>query len=166
MDNSDGVRKQLEVFRRDGAPRHQATPAAGLTDVSREGIAALVEAGFGDGAETLNVFDGPGFSVTHVWFKSGFPLYRHSHATDCLYQVVGGSVRFGTEVLEKGDGVFIPGGTPYTFEPGPEGVQIIEFRHEPIRGTVIMANNPAFWEKAVATVKDRRAVWSSEPRPF
>ena len=165
MDKSDAAPKQLKIFRHKESPRHKATPASGLTDVSRSGLAGLVEAGLGDGAETRILYEEPGFCVAWAWFKSGFPLYRHSHGPDCLYQVVGGSIRFGTEELGKGDGVFIPGGTPYTFQVGPEGAEIVEFRHEPISGTVVLANNPAFWEKAMEMVRGRREIWRSEPRP-
>jgi len=157
--------KQLVVYRQKDARRHKATPASGLSDISREGLAALAREGFGAGAETLILLEEPGFCLTYAWFKSGFPLYRHSHAPDCTYHVIGGSIRFGTEELCRGDGVFIPGGTPYTFQVGPQGAEILEFRHEPIRGTIVMANNPVFWERAIATVRANRDAWRTEQRP-
>lgn len=154
------------IFRRDDAPFHRpAGPPGGLSDVSRDGLARMTEAGIGEGAEARVLYSAPGFSVMYAWFKSGFPLFRHSHGPDCLYQVIGGSLRMGDEVLTKGDGFFIPAGSPYAFEVGPEGVEIIEFRHENIRDTVIQANNPAFWEKAVETVRSRRDEWRTESRP-
>jgi hypothetical protein len=155
------------IFRREDAPFHRpAGPPGGLTDVSREGLARMMgEAGVGEGAEARVLFSIPGFSVTYAWFKSGFPLFRHSHAPDCLYQVIGGSLQLGEETLRKGDGFFVPGGAPYAFQVGPEGVEILEFRHENIRDTVIRADNPAFWEKAVETIRARRELWRDEPRP-
>lgn len=155
------------VFRREDAPFHRpAGPPAGLSDVSREGLAQMLgEAGTGEGAEARVLFSAPGFSATYVWFKSGFPLFRHSHGPDCLYQVIGGSLQLGEETLRKGDGFFVPGGAPYAFQVGPEGVEIIEFRHENIRDTVIRADNPAFWERAVETIRARREVWREEHRP-
>jgi hypothetical protein len=154
------------IFRREDAPYHRpASPPGGLSDVSRDGLESMMEAGIGDGAEARVLFSAPGFSAMYVWFKSGFPLFRHSHGPDCLYQVIGGSLQLGDEVLRKGDGFFVPAGAPYAFQVGPEGVEIIEFRHEDIRDTVIQANNPAFWEKAVETIRTRREGWREEARP-
>jgi hypothetical protein len=155
----------IKVFRRDEGQPHRAGPQGGLTDVSRAGLARVFEAGLGEGAETRCLFEAPGFTLMYVWFKSGFPLYRHSHGPDCLYEVIGGSLQMGEDVLKKGDGFFIPAGTPYTFTVGPQGVEILEFRHEPIRDSVVRAHNPAFWDKAVETIRTRREAWSREPRP-
>ena len=140
------------IFRMDEARPHRPTqPPKGLTEVSAGGLQRFMDARMGDGTEALVLHEGPGFCLMYVRFKSGFPLFRHSHAPDCLYQVVGGSLQIGDQVLRKGDGFFVPAGTPYAYTAGPEGVEVLEFRHEPIRETVIQANNPAYWEKAVAT---------------
>ena len=155
----------VTIFRREAAPLHQAGPQGGLTEASRAGLAGLVEAGMAEGAESRVLFDEPGFSLMYVWFKSGFPLYRHSHGPDCLYQVIGGSVRLGEQLLRKGDGFFVPGGTAYSFEVGPDGVEILEFRHEHVRDTVVQGNSPAFWDNAIKTVEARRKQWRSETRP-
>jgi hypothetical protein len=155
----------LTLFRREEAPPHKPGPQGGLTDVSRAGLASLGEAGLGQGAESRVLFEAPGFSLMYVWFKSGFPLYRHSHGPDCLYQVIGGALHMGDDVLRKGDGFFVAAGTAYTFTVGSEGVEILEFRHEHIRDSVVQANNPAFWEKALETVTANRERWATEPRP-
>jgi len=160
-----GAAEGIRVFRRDEGQPHRAGPQGGLTDVSREGLARVFEAGLGEGAETRLLFEAPGFSLMYVWFKSGFPLYRHSHGPDCLYEVIGGSLQIGEDVLKKGDGFFIPAGTPYAFTVGPEGVEILEFRHEHIRDSIVQANNPAFWDKAVGAILARREAWRTEPRP-
>jgi hypothetical protein len=157
--------KGISIFRRDEARPHRPGPQAGLTDISISGLKALGEAGLGQGAESRVLFEAPGFSLMSAWFKSGFPLYRHAHGPDCLYQVIGGSLRLGDDELTKGDGFFIPAGTPYSFTVGPEGVEILEFRHEPLRDSVVMANNPAFWEKALETVIANAGRWRGEPRP-
>ena len=160
-----GAAGGIEVFRREDGPPHRPGPPGGLTDVSRQGLARVVEAGLGDGADTRVLFEAPGFSLMYVWFKSGFPLFRHSHGPDCLYEVIGGSLQLGEDVLKKGDGFFVPAGTAYAFTVGPEGVEILEFRHEHIRDTIVQANNPVFWDKAVETIRTRRETWSREPRP-
>lgn len=153
------------IFRREDAPHHRAAPPGGLTDVSREGLARVAAEGFGEGADARVLYSAPGFSLMYVWFKSGFPLYRHSHGPDCLYEVIGGSLQLGDDVLRKGDGFFVPAGSAYSFIVGPEGVEVLEFRHEPLRDSIVQANNPAFWEKAVETIRSRREAWRSEVRP-
>jgi hypothetical protein len=165
--NPEGARPAgFTVFRfAEGRQHMPGGPPQGLTEVSAAGLARLMETRMGGGAESRVLFETPGFSVMYVWFKSGFPLYRHSHGPDCLYEVIGGSLQMGEEVLRKGDGFFVPAGTPYAFTPGPEGVEILEFRHEPIRDTVIHANNPAYWDKAVETVAANAERWSTEARP-
>jgi hypothetical protein len=159
------ARAGITVFRLDEARPHQPGPTGGLTEVSKAGLASLVEAGLGEGAEAQVLFSAPGFSLMYAHFKSGLPLFRHSHGPDCLYEVIGGSLDLGGQVLRKGDGFFLPAGTPYAFVVGPEGVEILEFRHEPLRDTVIYANNPVYWEKAVETVRSRREIWRDEGRP-
>jgi redox-sensitive bicupin YhaK (pirin superfamily) len=154
------------IFRRDEAPHHQPSQATGITEVSGQGFQRLVEAGLGQGAESKVLFSAPGFNLLHVWFKSGFPLFRHSHGPDCLYQVVGGQIQVGDQVLKKGDGFFVPAGTHYTYIVGPEGCEVLEFRNEPLRDTDIQANNPVFWEKALEMVLAKQEQWKTEPRPL
>ena len=80
--------------------------------------------------------------------------------------MIGGSLQLGDETLNKGDGFFVPAGTAYTFKVGPEGVEILEFRTEHIRDTIVQAvNNPAFRDKAVETIRTRREQWRAEHGP-
>ena len=48
-----------------------------------------------------------GMSLVHVWFGANMPLFRHSHPRfgDCLYYIITGEVRLGSQVLGAGDGV-------------------------------------------------------------
>jgi quercetin dioxygenase-like cupin family protein len=74
--------------------------------------------------------EGPdGFSLVHVRFGPGFRLPRHSHSSDCLYYVVAGEAHMGSRVLKAGDGFFIVADAPYVYTAGPEGVEVLEFRH-------------------------------------
>ena len=34
----------------------------------------------------------------------------------------------GSQVLEAGDGFFVPSDAPYAYEAGPDGVEVLEFR--------------------------------------
>jgi quercetin dioxygenase-like cupin family protein len=75
--------------------------------------------------------EGPGgFSIVTVEFGPGFLLPRHSHSSDCLYYIVEGELVMGTRVLGAGDGFFLPADQPYAYRAGPQGVKLLEFRHQ------------------------------------
>jgi len=69
-----------------------------------------------------------GFSLVRARFNPGYKLPRHSHNSDCLYYVVSGSAIMGSQILGAGDGFFVRGDAPYTYEAGPDGVEVLEFR--------------------------------------
>jgi quercetin dioxygenase-like cupin family protein len=75
--------------------------------------------------------EGPGgFSLVTVEFGPGFLLPRHSHDSDCLYYIVAGELIMGTRTLGPGDGFFLPADQPYAYRAGPQGVKLLEFRHQ------------------------------------
>jgi hypothetical protein len=127
-------------------------------------LTELNEAGYDDGQTVKLLFSAPGFSLTYAWFKSGFPLPRHSHNFDCLYYIVAGSLALGTETLRAGDGFFVPGDAPYTYVPGPDGVEVLEFRHAE-RFNIKFMVAPSFWSRAVETVRAERSNWLRQHRP-
>lgn len=137
----------------------------GMTPQLEESFAKLGEAGIDEGQTVKLLFSAPGFSLTYAWFKSGFPLPRHSHNADCLYYIVAGSLTLGTETLGAGDGFFVPSDGAYSYVPGPEGVEVLEFRTADHFNIKFLAGNPAFWSKAIETVKAERSGWASQPRP-
>ena len=161
-------RSRFAIFRgRDGRGFDEvdamcAEPAA---PANLEGWPKLAEAGYNEGHETRLLFAAPGFSLTYAWFKSGLPLPRHSHNVDCLYYVVAGSLRMGTEELRPGDGFFVGADTPYAYVPGDEGLEILEFRSADRFSIKFLADNPAFWARAVQEAERRREGWGSEGRP-
>ena len=73
--------------------------------------------------------DEGGFSLVYAWFKPHFMLPRHSHSADCLYYVLSGNATLGSQELAAGDGFFVPAGAPYQYTAGPEGVEVLEYRH-------------------------------------
>lgn len=166
--DSDDDTAAFTIFR-----MKDARPEAGIPIMRYEpptptmiaGGERLRAAGVGAGSENRLLFSGGGYSLSYVWFKSGFPLPRHSHDTDCLYYIIAGSLRLGREALAAGDGFLLPGGTPYTYTPGPDGVEVLEFRSGGPFNIKLLANNPAFWDKALATVEDQRGAWQDQPRP-
>ncbi|MCI4592342.1 cupin domain-containing protein [Sphingobium sp. BYY-5] len=135
------------------------------TPVEMAGSIAAVEAGMLEGTRVTLLFSLPGISLTHAWFRSGFPLPRHSHDVDCLYYIVAGSLRIGTETLGKGDGFFVGADIPYAYVPGEQGVEVLEFRASDSFNIRLLANNPAYWTKMVESVESRRAGWKDEAPP-
>ncbi len=125
----------------------------------------LGEEGFMDGSQVKLLFQRPGMSLTYVWFKSGFPLPRHSHNADCLYFIVAGSLKIGVEELGPGDGFFIGVDVPYTYTPGENGVEVLEFRTSNHFDFKMLGNTPAWMEKAVEALRTHRGDWPGEKTP-
>jgi len=137
----------------------------GVTPELETAFATLGEAGIDEGQTVKLLFSAPGFSLTYAWFRSGFPLPRHRHDADCLYYIIAGSLALGTEILGAGDGFFVPADGAYTYVPGPEGVEVLEFRNAQHFNIKFMAANPAFWTKAAETVRAERPGWGVQARP-
>ncbi|HEX7752538.1 MAG TPA: cupin domain-containing protein [Novosphingobium sp.] len=140
------------------------TPA-GLTESQVEGSMRLIEAGMLEGSRIKLLYSRPGMSLTWCWFKSGFPLPRHSHSADCLYYVVAGTLRLGSEELGAGDGFFLGSDVPYTYVPGENGVEVLEFRTSDRFDIRVLADSPAYWDKALATLLAARPHWPDEAAP-
>ncbi len=163
---TEADQRRFQIFRGAEAPPLMMDEITGRSDISVEGMRKVREAGGLEGGEDVRVLlEIPGFSLTYAWFKSGYPLPRHSHKMDCAYYIVGGSLQLGPDVLGKGDGFFVPGGSPYTYTVGPEGVEVLEFRNDGCHDINVMATNATFWAKAAEALPASRARWPSEPRP-
>lgn len=164
----DSIGLPFTLFRaRDALDYEEAGVMHGtpVTTVEAEGSEALVRGGMLDGSAVKLMFSRPGLSLTHVWFKSGFPLPRHSHDADCLYVIIAGSLRIGTEELGPGDGFFVGKDVPYTYDPGPEGVEVLEIRTADSFDIKLKANNPAWWDKAAQRLEEHRPRWPDESPP-
>jgi mannose-6-phosphate isomerase-like protein (cupin superfamily) len=118
------------------------------------------------GAAAHTLLRTPTLDVSYAWFKSGFPLPLHSHDVDCYYLVIAGEMKVGTEVLGKGDGVFIPAGAPYTVTPGDEGVEFIEMRTSPDYDTHYRAKTDSYWDRVAETLRERKGIWAQEKAPY
>jgi len=127
-------------------------------------VEQCIEAGMLEGAENRIVFRGFGMSIIHIWFKQNYPLPRHSHDSDCLYYVIAGSLRLGTQELSAGDGFFIPANAPYAYTAGPDGVELIEFRSAESFDYRDLTGK-AFWERALRLTKENHAAWQQAHRP-
>jgi hypothetical protein len=155
----------FRIFRGAEAPPLVIANYQDMTPAITDGLVRLNQAGLGEGANVRTVFEMPGFSLTYAWLKSGFPLPLHSHEADCLYYITGGSLALGTEQLQKGDGFFVPANTPYTYKPGPQGVEVIEFRHHGCSDIKFRAKNSAYWDKTLREMDQLVARWRTEKRP-
>lgn len=159
---------KFQIFRHKDAPglvEAKCMTVEPYTPVQREGMDKVLAAGFLDGDDVRVLCDIPGFSLTHVWFKPGYPLPLHSHDVDCLYYIIAGEVRLGTEILGARDSFFIPSGVPYTYKPGPEGVELLEIRNKGHFNFVNLAKGATFWDKAAESVASNHENWKTIERP-
>ncbi|MEO7739855.1 MAG: hypothetical protein ABIS10_11260 [Novosphingobium sp.] len=124
-----------------------------------------MEAGYSLGQEARVVLRTPTLSILHIWNKPGYPTPLHSHDADCLYFLVGGSVRVGTEDLLPGDSFFIPAEMPYTYKVGPEGAEVLEIRQAGNWDLKLLAKNPAYFDKAVQAITANVEGWRTAKRP-
>lgn len=138
---------------------------AGVTPVIAAGIEAAQAAGAPDGDMVKLKFAVPGMSLTYAWFKSGYPLPLHSHNADCLYYIIAGSLQLGTETLGKGDGFFVGSDVPYFYTPGPDGVEVLEFRTADSFDIRFLGKTKAFWDKTAAAVTRERPGWAGQVPP-
>lgn len=162
---SDG---KMQIFRAADAPglmEAKCMTVEPFSPMQRAGMDKVMAAGYLDGDQVKVLVNIPGFSLTHVWFKKDYPLPLHSHDADCLYYIIAGSLRMGTETLGARDSFFLPSGVPYTYRPGPEGVELLEIRHATHFNFVNLAKGEAFWAKALATVEASRADWQAATPP-
>lgn len=158
----------MEIFRFAQAPALDETGHMDVADLNEEleaGIGGALEAGFAEGNVVKTLFSRPGFSLTYAWFKSGFPLPLHTHNADCLYYIVAGSLQLGTETLGAGDGFFIGAGKAYRYTPGPEGVEVLEFRSEEDFDIKFLARTLPAWAKISDAIRERRPGWETETPP-
>ncbi len=130
-----------------------------------EALTQFVHEGAGAGQEVSMAYSRPGFSLTKVWFKSGYPLPLHSHSGDCLYHITAGSIRVGKDVLGPGDGFFVESGVPYTYETGPEGAEVLEFRATDQMDIKFIAKGKTAWNRIIGKLRERRDIWAGESRP-
>ena len=165
-DSTDNAK--FQIFRAKDARSLEETDCMALpefTPVQIEGMMAMYGPDMARGDEVKVLFNIPGFSLAHVWFKKDYPLPRHSHNCDCLYYIIAGSLKLGTEELGPRDGFFLPAGVPYTYKPGPDGVELLEFRHATHFDFKLLGDTEAFWQRAVKTAQERNEEWRTAKMP-
>jgi hypothetical protein len=164
----DAVEHKMQIFRAAQAPKLME---AGVMEMppsdptQRAGLDELVKAGYLEGDEVRLLFNIPGFSLVYAWFKKDYPLLLHSHNADCMYYIIAGTLRLGTEELGRGDGFFVPAGARYKYRPGPDGVEVLEFRHATQFDIRNHSKGKAFYEQALQTVTSNLGSWRNAKRP-
>jgi mannose-6-phosphate isomerase-like protein (cupin superfamily) len=168
MSFEETVEQKMQIFRAAQAPKLMEAGVMDRPDsdpTQRAGLNALVKAGYLEGDETKLLFNIPGFSLVQTWFKKDYPLLLHSHNADCLYYIIAGAIRLGTEDLGPGDGFFVPAGARYKYRPGPDGVELLEFRHATHFDIQNYSKGAAFYEQALQTVTSNLENWRNSKRP-
>ena len=102
-----------------------------------------------------------GFSLVWSWFGPDYALPRHSHSADCLYYVARGEARLGNRVVGAGSGFFVPADAPYAYRAGPEGIEILEFRHA-TGFDMQISESAARWEAIVDGARAHADAWAQE----
>jgi quercetin dioxygenase-like cupin family protein len=168
MSEATNDTSKFQIFRAADAPGLMEAGCMSVEPFSadqRAGMDKVLEAGYLEGDNIKVLCNIPGFSLTHVWFKKGYPLPLHSHDADCLYYIISGSLRLGTEELGPCDSFFVPSNVPYTYKPGPDGVEVLEIRNAQQFNFVNLAKGAAFWDKAAETAAQNREDWKTAVRP-
>jgi hypothetical protein len=165
-ETEDAKTPGFAIFRaRDGFGLEQIMRAEPVSDIVAEGSQKVMAEGYDHGHEVKVLFALPGMSLVHLWFKSGFPLPRHTHDVDCLYYVLAGSLQIGDQELFAGDGFFIGAEAPYAYTAGEAGVEVLEFRASNDFNIRVLADNPAYWSRAAESVRGRSPAWRTERAP-
>jgi mannose-6-phosphate isomerase-like protein (cupin superfamily) len=166
MTDGDARRSGVRIYRAgdapsldqsDFGPKSDFGDYPELQDVTR----ALAEAG----PPTTRLLvkqtpDDGGFSLLYLYFKPNFPLFRHKHEDDCMYMVISGTAIMGNQTLHPGDCFFVPAYAPYYYTAGPEGVEVLEIRHNVDRFTTIYTSNPSGRaEEARAAIDANHDAW-------
>ncbi|HEX4180250.1 MAG TPA: hypothetical protein VHY32_05630 [Caulobacteraceae bacterium] len=160
--------RKIEIYRAaHGKHLREAMHFAPMDDVQMRGLMNLVKADYNDGNVVKVLFSSEALalSLTYAWFKQGFPLPRHSHSADCLYHVISGEMRYGSEVLMAGDGMFVPAGALYTFETGEGGVEFVEFR-KAATYDIIYQTTEKVWDRQLQQTKAKVEAWRLTEAPL
>lgn len=163
-------RRRMKVFHFASAPARgpETMEMVGIDESAIAGFKRLGEAGASAGGQDVKLLFSDAdleMSLNYAWFKKGYVLPKHAHNADCIYLVMAGELQMGTQVLRKGDGVFIPKGMAYTFDAGDEGVEVLEFRNKADVNFQLAKNDAGHWDKMVAATAKNAADWPQQIRP-
>lgn len=155
MESSD---RGISFFNLSDAPNLIGSGVISEMTVSGElSMEDVLAAGEG-GADSVVLFRGEGqsgFSLVLLRIEPGCKLPRHSHNADCLYYVVSGEAIMGRQIIRAGSGFFVKAGQPYAYAAGPDGVEVLEFRHA-TSVTMNITESQAGWVEVLARIQQRQ----------
>lgn len=162
-------KKGLTIFRAADAPEMGESGIGEAPTADPEVVEQMLAAGVQHGSAGIVPFRhaGPeGFSLVRIFFKPNYHSTRHTHDADCLYYIVAGEARLGNQVLGAGDGFFVPAGSPYQFQAGPEGFELLEFRNATHYDQQLVDDDPDRWRPVLDAAIENRDRWASMTAPF
>jgi hypothetical protein len=165
-----GPRRGISIFRAEEATPLLETDFMAMPRMTDEQVAVGAPEIYMDSAPGTDVRvavrqtpEQGGFSILHVWFKADYPVLRHIHDADCLYYIVSGSVVMGSQTLRTGDGFFVPEGSPYGYVAGPEGVELLEIRHNAWQFDIeLLEASAEKWGAMADTINSHREAWEAD----
>ena len=66
----------------------------------------------------------------------------------------------GSQVIEAGDGFFVPSDAPYAYEAGPDGVVVLEFRTRTSFGMQIPGGQLERWRRMAVVADENAEQWA------
>ena len=72
--------------------------------------------------------DPEGLELLEIYYPPNAAISVHAHVEDEIIYVVDGAIRLGNRVCGKGSSVFVARDTLYSFEAGPDGLHMVNFR--------------------------------------
>jgi quercetin dioxygenase-like cupin family protein len=163
------TRRKLEFFHFDEAPPLFESGMLSAPIEYPESVTSLLDqmdfSKLMAGAQARVLFRQPGdggFSLVHVRFGPDYILNRHKHNTECTYYIIAGEVSFGrTRLLREGDGFFVAADQPYGYTAGPEGVELLEFRHASSFTSRVVEDNEAAWKEIFRVADTHQDSWAT-----
>src|SRR5947209_876029 len=150
-------RRKLAFFSSSAAPSLKESEMMEAQGFAPPGVISRDDREILRSGETLQVLfrhaGEEGFSLVRVSFGPNYLLPRHSHSADCLYYVLSGEVGVGNRTVGPGDGFFVPKDHPYAYQAGPDGVELLEFRHATSFDFVVHEHSADRWRAIVETAR-------------
>jgi quercetin dioxygenase-like cupin family protein len=165
------AQNRMTIFRREHAVRMGETDTMSAPDFPQSVAESLSEDDIAllEGGDEIKLLfrqaGDDGFSLVNVWFRPDYILPRHTHNVDCTYYVVAGKIILGSQVIHAGEGFFVPAEHAYGYQAGPEGVELLEFRHSASFNIKIVDDKQSKWEEILAVAASHKDIWAAAERP-
>jgi quercetin dioxygenase-like cupin family protein len=152
----------IELFGEDDATDLIGSGTMTVPELLDPDVSLDIAAQLGASGQTVKVlYRSEEYGTSLVWssFAPHYMLPRHSHSADCLYYVVRGEARLGNRVVAAGGGFFVPADAPYAYSAGPDGIEILEFRHAATFDMKI-TETAARFERILENIREHGPTWA------